>query len=124
MKPRGGTLVDGTFVEVPRQHHTKEENAQLKNGEVPQSFEHNKHKLAQKDCDASWAKKGDVNFFGYKNHPCVDAFWKLIWGYGVTTAKVHDSVPYWDVLPDQPQPGCEKAYCDSAYSGKNIAVEN
>jgi hypothetical protein len=109
---------------VPRQHHTKEENAQLKNGEVPQSFEHNKHKLAQKDCDASWAKKGDVNFFGYKNHPCVDAFWKLIWGYGVTTAKVHDSVPYWDVLPDQPQPGCEKAYCDSAYSGKNIAVEN
>ena len=42
----------------------------------------------------------------------------------MTTAKVHDSVPYWDVLPDQPQPGCEKAYCDSAYSGKNIAVEN
>ncbi|MDR3109838.1 MAG: transposase, partial [Planctomycetaceae bacterium] len=92
IKPQGGTLVDGTFVEVPRQHNTKEENAQLKKGEVPESFEHNKHKLAQKDCDASWTKKGDASFFGYKNHPWVDAVWKLIWGYGVTTAKVHDSV--------------------------------
>ncbi|GHT44570.1 hypothetical protein FACS189454_02380 [Planctomycetales bacterium] len=28
--PQGGTLVDGTFVEVSRPHNTKVENAQLK----------------------------------------------------------------------------------------------
>jgi IS5 family transposase len=123
IKPQGGTLVDGTFVEVPKQHNTKEENAQIKKGEVPKSFENNTHKLAQKDCDASWMKKGDASFFGYKNHPCVDAVWKLIWGYGVTTAKVHDSVPYLDVLPAKPLPGCADAYADSAYSGKDIATE-
>jgi hypothetical protein len=115
IKPQGGTLVDGTFVEVPRQHNTRAENEQIKNGEVPKSFEANKHKLAQKDCDASWTKKNDETYFGYKDHPWVDAFWKLIWGYAVTTAKVHDSVPYLDVLPEHPRPGCEGAYSDSAY---------
>jgi IS5 family transposase len=47
----------------------------------------------------------------------------LIWGYGVTTAKVHESVLYLDVLPAQPQPGCEKSYSDSAYNGKDIVTE-
>jgi hypothetical protein len=117
IKPQGGTLV-----EVLRQHNTKAENAQLKKGEVPEEFKSNPHKLSQKDCDATWTKKNGVKFFGYKNHPWVDAVWKLMWGYGVTTAKVHDSVPYWDVLPAQPLPGCEDAYAYSAYSGKNIAV--
>jgi hypothetical protein len=37
IKPQGGTFVDGTFVVVPKQHNTKEENAQLKKGEVPES---------------------------------------------------------------------------------------
>jgi hypothetical protein len=63
IEPQGGT-----FVEVPRQHNTKEENTQIKNGEVPKSFETNKHKLAQKDCDASWTKKNEEHFFGYKDH--------------------------------------------------------
>ncbi|MDR3108223.1 MAG: hypothetical protein LBU65_00860, partial [Planctomycetaceae bacterium] len=58
------------------------------------------------------AKKGDESFFGYKDHPWVDAIWKLIWGYGVTTAKVHDSVPFLDVLPAEPRLGCEQAYAD------------
>jgi IS5 family transposase len=123
IQPQGGTLVNGTFVEVPRQRNTKEENEQIKNGEVPKSFESNKHKLAQKDCDAGWTKKGNETFFGDKAHPWVAAFWKLIWGYGVTTAKVNESVPYLDVLPEKPHPGCEGAYADSAYNGQPIAAE-
>jgi hypothetical protein len=39
------------------------------------------------------------------------------------TAKVHDSVPYLDVLPEQPRLGCEQAYADSAYSGNDIITE-
>jgi IS5 family transposase len=123
IKPQGGTLVDGTFVEVPRQHNTKEENEQIKNGEIPKSFEANKHKLAQKDCDASWTKKNEENYFGYKDHPWVDVLWKLMCGYAVTTAKVHDSVPYLYVIPEKPRPGCEGAYSDSAYIGKEIEQE-
>ncbi|MDR3110135.1 MAG: hypothetical protein LBU65_10700 [Planctomycetaceae bacterium] len=46
----------------------------------------------------------------------------MIWGYGVTTAKVHDSVPCLDALPAEPRLGCEQAYADSAYSGKNIIL--
>jgi hypothetical protein len=37
IKPQGGTLVNGTFVEVPRQRNTKEEKAQIKNGEAVNS---------------------------------------------------------------------------------------
>ncbi|GHT45228.1 hypothetical protein FACS189454_04360 [Planctomycetales bacterium] len=121
--PQGGTLVDGTFVEVPRPHNTKSENAQLKKGEIPEDFKSNPHRLAQKECDGNWAKKGSAAFFGYKDHPWVDAFWKLMWGYAVTPAAVHDSVPCLDVIPAKPSPGCEGAYGDSAYSGKEIAEE-
>jgi len=33
--PKEGHLVDATFVEVPRQRNTREENAQIKAGQVP-----------------------------------------------------------------------------------------
>lgn len=36
---RGGPIVDGSFVEVPRQSNTREENERIKKGEVPESFE-------------------------------------------------------------------------------------
>ncbi|GHT42001.1 hypothetical protein FACS189443_4500 [Planctomycetales bacterium] len=55
-------------------------NAQLKKGEIPQEFKSNPHRLAQKECDGNWAKKGNAAFFGYKDHPWVDVFWKLMWG--------------------------------------------
>jgi hypothetical protein len=51
--------VDGTFVEVPRQRNTKEENAQIKQGEVPANFTANKHKQSQKDVDAVWTKRSE-----------------------------------------------------------------
>jgi hypothetical protein len=85
-------------------------------------LESNKHKLVQEDCDASWTKKNEEHFFGYKDHPWVDAFWKLMWGYAVTTAKVNDSVTYLDVIPEKPRPGCKKAYSDSAYSSKAVGA--
>ncbi|GHT40691.1 hypothetical protein FACS189443_1400 [Planctomycetales bacterium] len=109
--------------EVPRPRNTKSENAQLKKGEIPEEFKSNPHRLAQKDCDASGAKKGTSYFFSYKDRPWVDAFWKLMWGYAVTPAAVHDSVPCLDVIPEKPHLGCEGVYGDSAYSGKEIAEE-
>jgi len=49
---KSGIIVDGTFVEVPRQRNTKEENEQIKRCEVPQRIAENPHVLAQKDLDA------------------------------------------------------------------------
>ena len=39
-----GKIVDASFVEVPRQRNSRKENAQIKAGEIPESFTQNPHK--------------------------------------------------------------------------------
>lgn len=112
-----GKIVDASFIEVPRQRNTKEENEQIKKGETPESFEENPHKKRQKDTDAKWTKKGNVNYYGYKNHVKSDSKSKLIITYEVTSAEVHDS-QVMDNLLDENDKG-EDFYADSAYTGKN-----
>jgi len=111
-----GKIVDASFVEVPRQRNSRSENAQIKAGEIPESFTQNSHKHAQKDTDARWTKKHDVNYFGYKNHVKQDAGSKLIVKYLVTDASVHDSQVTEELL-DKNDEG-EDFYADSAYTGK------
>jgi IS5 family transposase len=120
---KSGLIVDGSFVEVPRQRNSKGENAQIKKGEVPERFAANPHVLAQKDLDARWTKKGDVTFYGYENHACADDEFKFIRGYGVTDAAVHDSVPYLDVMPAEPAYPDQEAFADAAYVGEKIETE-
>lgn len=120
---KSGSIVDGTFVEVPRQRNNKEENAQIKNGEIPPSISSNPNVAAQKDTDAEWAKKGQETYFGYKNHPNIDEEHKFIRGYGVTGASVHDSEPYLDLMPLEPAYPEQEAFADSAYTGEKIETE-
>jgi len=110
-----GKIIDASFVEVPRQRNNREENAQIKAGEIPVSITENPHKQAQKDTDARWTKKNKVNYFGYKNHVKEDAKSKLITKYKVTDASVHDSNAT-EPLLDEKDKG-EAFYADSAYSG-------
>jgi IS5 family transposase len=49
-----GKIIDASFVEVPRQRNSREENAQIKSGQTPASFTENPHKQSQKDVDARW----------------------------------------------------------------------
>ncbi|GHT47638.1 hypothetical protein FACS189454_10120 [Planctomycetales bacterium] len=56
-------------------------NDRLKKGEISQEFKSNPYRLAQKECEGNWTKKGSTAFLGYKDHPCIDAFWKLMRGY-------------------------------------------
>jgi transposase, IS5 family len=111
-----GRMVDASFVEAPRQRNTREENQKIKDGIVPKEWEANPNKLAQKDLDARWTKKNDQVFYGYKDHVKVDVASKLILGYEVTDASVHDSQPLADLLSkkDKGQP----LYADSAYTGE------
>ena len=117
---KSGLMSDATFVEVPRQRNSKEENAQIKAGEVPASIAKNPHVLAQKDIDAEWAKKGEETHFGYKNHITAEEEYKFIANYAVTGAAAHDSEPYLDIVPETAEYPDQEAFADSAYlSEKN-----
>ena len=90
---RAGQMIDATFVEVPRQRNSREENAQVKAGETPGEWQapSAKAKLSQKDLDARWTKKNNESYYGYKNHIHADQDHKLVQSYAVTDASVHDS---------------------------------
>ena len=115
-----GKIIDASFIEVPRQRNSREENKQIKAGEIPDSFTQNPHKLSQKDTDARWVKKNEANYYGYKNHVKQDAKSKLITGYCVTDASVHDSQPTEGLL-DESDKG-EEFYADSAYTGAPLEM--
>lgn len=113
---RKGQMIDASFIEVPRQRNTKDENDQIKNGVTPEEWEQNPAKLRQKDTDARWTKKNDQNYYGYKNHINADVKNKLIRGYAVTTAEVHDSKVFEEIL--DPANTNADVYADSAYSSE------
>ena len=117
-----GTIIDATFVDAPRQRNKREENKQIKNGDIPEDWKEKPHKLAQKDTDARWTKKGNEIHYGYKDHTKVDAESKMIMDYTVTAANVHDSNEFVQFLDQRDQ----VVYADSAYVGKPLPehVEN
>lgn len=113
-----GSIVDASFVEVPRQRNTREENEAIRDGKVPEEWENDPDKRRQKDVDARWAKKNGLKFFGYKNHAKVDAKSKLITNYAVSDASVHDSQRLDDLL--ERSDGHHDLFGDSAYSSGAI----
>jgi IS5 family transposase len=117
MIARQGQLVDASFVEVPRQRNSREENAQIKDGEVPPAWHDQPHKLRQKDVDARWTRKHDRRYYGYKNHVKVDSRSKLIDAFAVTDASVHDSQAVAELIAE----GDPVTYVDSAYAGAPCA---
>lgn len=127
-----GTIVDATFVEVPHQRNHHDENKKIKEGEIPEGWKvkndthcnktmtdedlRKKHKLCQKDVDARWTKKNDVNYYGYKSHNAVDKNSKLVKNYDVTSANVHDSNRCGELLTEKDK----VLYADSAYNGPAV----
>jgi IS5 family transposase len=115
---REGSLVDATFVDVPKQRNTREENKTIKEGKVPEEWQKDdagtRHKFAQKDTDARWTKKGNELHYGYKDHVKVDKESKIIVDFSVTSANVHD-VNEFEGLIDIND---EEAWLDSAYASE------
>ena len=115
-----GQMIDATFVEAPRQRNSREENAKIKSGEIPDGWDAPEKgaQRRQKDIDARWTKKNHETHYGYKNHVNADQATKLIQHYAVTPANVHDSQMFEALLDTTPP--CEKGqkravYADSAY---------
>ena len=113
MFARKGQMVDATFVEVPRQRNSREDNAKIKAGEAPEGWQGQPEKARQKDTDARWTSKNGQQHYGYKNHVKVDSRSKLIEDFAVTPASVHDSQALGALIA----PGDPTTYVDSAYTG-------
>ena len=111
-----GKMIDASFVDVPRQRNSREENAEIKQGKVPESFQQNENRMEQKDVAARWAKKGEEVHYGYKNHVQADQITKLIEDYEATDASVHDS----QALEDLVEADDGIMYADIAYTGDAI----
>ncbi len=108
---KGGQIVDATF--VPAHKPTGKHKKQLQE-ETPLT----KSQASQIDADATFTKKGDVSYHGYKNHTGVDAKWKLIRKQETTTASVHDSQKLEAVLTPPPADATDEdrtLWADSAY---------
>ena len=60
-----------------------------------------KAQSSQIDNDATFTKKGDKTYHGYKNHIQIDKKHKIIRDYEVTTASTHDSQEFEDLVDEE-----------------------
>jgi IS5 family transposase len=116
---RRGQIIDASIVEAPRQRNSREENRQIKAGQIPEDW--SEQKKRQKDTDARWTKKNGQNYYGYKNHIDVDVKHKLIRDYEVTPASIHDSQVFEDLLDEDNS--SRDVWADSAYRSEEKLKE-
>jgi IS5 family transposase len=112
---RKGQIIDASIVSAPKQRNSKEENKQIREGDVPDNW--HEAKKRQKDVNARWVKKNGLSFFGYKNHIGIDAQHKLIRAYAVTDAAVHDSQVFEEPLDADNT--SRDIWADSAYRAED-----
>lgn len=124
-----GVIIDVSFVDVPRQRNTLEENKQINedkgdelwkpdNKDTEDEKKHKANKRRHKDTDARWTKKGGEKHYRYKNHVKADAKSKLIKKGVTTNASVHDSKPTKELVDDSDNG--QELHVDSAYIGKGV----
>ena len=118
---RQGQIIDASIVPVPIQRNTREENESVKQSQTPETWKDKPHKLRRKDTDARWTKKNGASYFGYKNHVNADRKHKLIRGYEITHAAVHDSQVFNKLL--DPKNTGKQVWADSAYRSEQSDKE-
>jgi IS5 family transposase len=127
---KGGIAMDGTFINVPKQHFHQDEYAQIKKGEKPESRTSKPAVQSQTDFDARYTRKNsNEKHDGYKNHVEADVDTKMITDYDLTSASVHDRVPFLDLLPkeaekdEQNKDYKQPIFADSAYKSQEVDEE-
>lgn len=127
-----GSIVDASFVTVPKRHTTKKDDEHLKAGEELEDLpikcskrlekgeiKNSDNVTAQIDTDARWTKKGDESFFGFKDHVKCDSDSKLITNFSVTDASVHDSQEFAGLIDEKDH----EVKADSGYVGEKFREE-
>jgi IS5 family transposase len=109
-----GQIVDASIIAAPKQRNSRQENKDIKNGNIPDDWTENKKR--QKDTDARWVKKNGENHFGYKNHIDIDVEHKLVRDYEVTPASVHDGNIFEQLLDEGNS--SRDVWADSAYGSE------
>ena len=117
-----GKIVDASFVIVPKQRNTREENKKIKEGKGNELWNDNPHKKCHKDVDARWTKKGGAKYYGYKDHAKVDLKTKIITDFVVTSANVHDSQAIESLICGGRDKKGEHLFLDSAYVGYDDVI--
>lgn len=121
-----GKIVDASIVNIEKPAKKKKKNNDSDDEGSGSEEEHHisenqpvkpedKHRESQIDSDAKWTVKRNKMYFGYKNHIKIDADTKLIESSIVTTAEVHDSQMFPDLLSETDR-GCE-IFADKGYAG-------
>lgn len=108
-------IIDSSFNVAPRQRNTRDENKLIKEGKGGELWLDNKYKKRQKDIDATWTKKRNETFYGYKAHVKCGAISKVILEVYTTNASTHDSQVILPLL--HPNDVNKKLYLDAGYSG-------
>jgi len=106
--------VDASLVEAPKQRNSRAENAEIKTGKCPRSWEENPAKKRQKDCEARWTIKSGKTYYGYKTHINIDVKHKLIRAYQVTAANSGDKAQLNTLLAAVPH-NAQEVWADGAY---------
>ena len=127
-----GSIIDATFVTVPKRHTTKEDDERLKDGEELEDLPNKSEERLEKgeikdeanvweqiDLDARWTKKGGESYFGFKDHVKCDADSKIITDFSVTDASVHDSQEFVDLVDKTDK----EVSVDSGYAGEKFIDE-
>jgi IS5 family transposase len=117
----GGQIIDASIVPVPKQRNSRDDNAKIKAGTMPEDWHEQPAKRAQKDTDARWTKKHGRNHYGYKNHVSVDRRHKLVRRYQVTPASAHDGEALDDLI--DPDNTATSVWADSAYRSAQIEAK-
>ena len=103
---RSGQILDAEIIEVRRPRSQKDEDYETSAAK------------AQVDRDASYTKKRNETYFGYKNHVSIDRRHKFVRVYSVETAAPHDS-QFFEPLLD-PNNSSLDLWADSAYKSREI----
>lgn len=109
---RGGQIIDASIVNAPIQRNSREENAAINQGNIPEDW--NAAKLAQKDVEARWTTKHRTHYYGYKLHANTDQRWGFIRAAEVTVASVNDTRVFETLL--DPLNTSRDVYADRGYA--------
>lgn len=106
-RAKKGQMIDASFVEVPRRACDEKDFDE-------DDEDYHDSRTSQLDPDASYTKKNSKTYYGYKMHVQADVCYKLVRNHCVTSAHVHDSQCFEELLDDEINSGRD-VYADSAY---------